>query len=302
MNIKARPLVSVIIPTYNHARYLSRALQSISDQTFTNWEIIIVDNHSTDNTNKVISNFMCKNLTHLKINNNGVIAKSRNAGIEVARGIWVAFLDSDDWWTSNKLQAIFECISEDVNLIYHDLEIVSNQPRFFGRKKIKSKQVQKPILINLLLKGNVIGNSSVVVRTSLLHRIGGINESEEMIAAEDYNAWLRIAQLTDGFKYLPKKLGYYFTHNEGISQKDMSIAGRCAVKEFLPLLDKNQKLILEANFRYTKGRFNYSLGDYALARNDLLFTVKHGYIILVIKASLLLLMSLLKNIGGEDRL
>jgi len=291
------PLVSIIIPTYNHALYLGRALQSVFDQSFFNWEVIVIDNHSTDNTDEVIASFLDSRVTYLKIHNNGVIAKSRNAGICAAQGEWIAFLDSDDWWAVDKLHVFFDCISEKVDLVYHDLKIVSDEPRFFRRKTINPWQVKAPVLMNLLLKGNCIGNSSAVVRKSLLQQIGGINESAEMIAAEDYNTWLRIAQLTEQFVYLPRQLGYYFIHNQSVSQKDMSVSGRYAVAEFVPSLSASQKLKLEANFRYTTGRFNYSVGNYDEAKENLFFCMKHGHLVLMIKSAVLLCMSMCKLIS-----
>lgn len=284
MNDSAAPLVSVVIPTYNHARYLGRALQSVLDQTYVNWEAIVIDNHSTDNTDEVMASFADHRITYLKIHNKGVIAASRNAGIRAAKGDWIAFLDSDDWWTADKLQVCFDGINDKVDLIYHDLKIVTDQPRLFKRKIIKSWQVTPPVLIDLLLKGNAIANSSVVVRKSLLEQIGGIDESVEMIASEDYNTWLRIAQLTDQFIYLPRRLGFYLQHNQSISQKDMSVSGRRAVAEFVPALSEQQKLKLEAGFRYTKGRFNYLAGNYAEAKQHLLYAFYHGRTFIRIKA------------------
>ena len=290
MNDRVTPLVSVVIPSYNHARYLRSALQSILDQTYTNWEAIVIENHSTDNTDEVMASFTDPRITYLKIHNNGIIAASRNVGIRAAKGEWIAFLDSDDWWSGNKLQVCFDSINDKVDLVYHDLEIVTDKRQPFSRKISKSWQVRTPVLIDLLLKGNAIVNSSVVVRRSLLEQIGGINESVEMIASEDYNTWLRIAQLTEQFVYLPRSLGYYLIHNHSTSQKEMSESSRFAVADFVPMLNTSQKLKLEANFRYIKGRFNYLAGNNAEAREDLLFGMKRGRFILKIKAVILLLM------------
>ncbi len=295
MSDHAIPLISVVIPTYNHARYLGRALQSVLDQTYTNWEAIVIDNHSTDNTDAIMASFADPRIAYLKIHNNGVIAASRNAGIRVAKGEWIAFLDSDDWWTVDKLQVCFDCINDQVDLVYHDLEIVTDQPRLFRRKIIKSWQLTPPVLIDLLLKGNAIANSSVVVRKKMLEQIGGIDESVEMMAAEDYNTWLRIARITDQFVRLPRRMGYYLQHNQSISRKDMSASGRRAVVEFLSMLNEQQKLKLEAGFRYTKGRFNYLAGNYIEAKSDLWFGVKHGYLMLRAKASVLLFMLMSKK-------
>lgn len=268
MNDIVNPLVSVVIPTYNHARYLGRALQSVLDQTYSNWEAIVIDNHSTDNTDEVMASFSDPRISYLKIRNNGVIAASRNAGIRAAKGEWVAFLDSDDWWTSDKLQVCFGYFNGKVDLVYHDLEIISDKPRIFRRKRIKSWQVKEPVLMDLMLRGNAISNSSVVVRNSLLEKIGGINESREMIAAEDYNTWLRIAQFTNQFVYLPRRLGYYLQHNNNISQKDMSPLERRAIAEFLYVLNEKLKNSLVGRLDYSSGRFNYLVGNHAEAKNN----------------------------------
>jgi hypothetical protein len=138
--------------------------------------------------------------------------------------------------------------------------------------------------MDLLLKGNAINNSSVAVRKKLLERIGTINESAEMIASEDYNTWLRIAQLTEQFVCLPRSLGYYLTHTQSLSQKDMFVSDRCAVSEFVPNLSTQQKLKLEANIRYTKGCFNYLAGNYVEAKEDFWFTLRNGNVVKRTKA------------------
>jgi len=201
---KFLPLISIIIPTYNHADYLSRALKSILDQTYKNWEAIVIDNHSTDGTNKVINRYADPRIKYLKIHNSGVIAKSRNKGILVAKGVWVAFLDSDDWWTSDKLKNCIDYSNNQVDLIYHDLEIVSNKQRFFRQKIIKTRQLKKPVLLDLLLGGNAISNSAVFVRKKMLEKINFIDERKALVGSEDYNTWLKISNLTEKFLYLPK--------------------------------------------------------------------------------------------------
>ena len=201
---KTNTLVSIVVPTYNHSIYLKRALESIINQTYENWEVIVIDNHSTDNTFEVVANFKNNRIKYLKVHNKGIIAISRNIGIKSANGEWIAFLDSDDWWTRDKLEICIQSINEKVDFIYHDLEIIANNSRIFSRKKIKSRKLKKPVLIDLLTEGNAIGNSSVVVRKKFLDEINGIDESKELVAAEDYNTWLRIAKLTDQFVYLKK--------------------------------------------------------------------------------------------------
>lgn len=277
MNNVENPLVSVVIPTYNHAHYLDRALKSVLVQTYPNWEVIVVDNHSNDNTDEVIVGFVDPRITCLKIHNNGVIAASRNAGIRVAKGEWIALLDSDDWWTANKLQACLECIDEKVDLVYHDLEIVTDQPRYLRRNTIDSWQVNTPVLIDLLVRGNALATSSVLVRKKILEQLNGMKENPDMVAMEDYNTWLRIAQLTEKFRYVSKRLGFYQLHNQGISSRvDMSVPAQHAVVGFIDLLSMEQKNKYEANICYKRGRFNYLGGSYKAAKCDLLFALRYG--------------------------
>lgn len=283
------PNVSVIIPTFNHALYLGRALKSVLDQTYTNWEVIIIDNHSSDNTDEVIASYADPRIRTLYIHNNGVIAASRNAGIQSSKGQWIAFLDSDDWWTTDKLHACLERTSDKVDLIYHDLELMSDQSRTFKQTAASSRQVEKPVLMDLLLKGNAIANSSVVVRKSMLDKIGGINESTGMIGAEDYNTWLCIAQLTNQFLYLPLRLGYYFTHNTNISRKDMSQQTRSAISEFRHLLGEKQNHTIEGNISYTRGRLQYLSGNYSHAKSELYSAIRYGHSRFVMKSLWMLL-------------
>lgn len=283
MNDENTTLISIIIPTYNHGCYLDRALNSVLNQTYQNWEMIVIDNNSTDNTNEVMANFVDPRITYLKIHNDGVIAISRNAGIRVAKGEWIAFLDSDDWWVENKLKECLKYINHEVDLIYHDLQIVYAQSQIFKRKIIKSRRLKKPVLIDLLVGGNTICNSSVIVRKNFLEIIGYINEDSELVAAEDYNTWLRIAQFTDQFLYVPRMLGYYLMHNQNISKKNMQVPIRRAIDEFLYTLNTQQKNNIEALFKYSSGRLHYLKRNNKIAKSDLFFAIKYCKIIIKLK-------------------
>ena len=285
------PLFSVVIPTYNHGKYLGRALQSVLHQTYTNWEAIVIDNHSTDNTDDVMDGFTDSRISYVKIHNNGVIAASRNVGIQKAKGQWIAFLDSDDWWSSHKLKTCFDAIDINIDLLYHDLDIVSNHSWSFIKKSLKGRQLMSPVLIDLLEVGNVISNSSAVVRKSLLLKINGIDEDRVLIGAEDYNSWLRIAQFTDQFHYIPHCLGFYLSHSQNMSKKNMSLPHRHAFSDFVGILTHEQRLRLEARVRYTSGRFNYLSRRNKLAKADLLFALK--YSALRVKIKILFMLTLL---------
>ena len=295
MNINSSPLVSIIIPTYNHAKFIEKALNSVKNQTYKNWEAIVIDNNSTDETNKILNNITDTRIQHIKIDNKGVIAKSRNIGINVANGEWIAFLDSDDFWTKDKLEICIKNINVNIDFIYHGLESVNDNKKFiFKKKKFTGRKLNKPILNDLLVssifKGTPIGNSSVFVRKKILNKIGGISENKKLITSEDFNTWLRIAEMTDNFKYINQKLGYFLIH-EGSSQKNinLSIPQREAVINFMYLFNTNERLNLELKLKYLSGSYNANIKNKIQAKKDLMFVIKNGSFNLKFKSLLKLL-------------
>jgi len=290
MNQIVTPLVSVVIPSYNHAQYLGRALQSVIDQTYNNWEIIVVDNHSTDNTDKVIEYYSDPRIRYFKIQNNGIIAISRNIAIKAALGEWIAFLDSDDWWRPDKLKVCIENINKGVDIIHHDLGIISNKYNFLKRRLIKSRQLKLPITLDLIVNGNALATSSVMVKRKLLIQVSGMSENPALVAAEDYNTWLRISQLSDGFKYIPELLGFYQIHNMGTSSsKDMSIPKTFAIADFVHLLSKQQMYKVNAELNYTRGRFYYLSDNCIEASKYLRGSLKYSNISIKFKAVVMLI-------------
>jgi glycosyltransferase involved in cell wall biosynthesis len=295
---KFTPLISIVIPTYNHAKFISKALKSVIDQTYKYWEAIIIDNESVDDTYKIINEFNDPRIKYFKISNNGVIAKSRNLGIKEAKGEWIAFLDSDDWWTKNKLEVCISKISKNVDFIYHPYEYVIKSKSFFKKKIIKGRQLKKPILNDLLIgtitKGSQIGNSSVIVRKNILIKIGGLNENKILVGSDDYDTWLRIAQITDQFLYINKRLSYYLFHDANTSSKDMSIPQRLVVKNFMHLFNNHQKLNLEIKLRYISGSYNYLNNNHEKAKKDFIFVIRNGLIHLKLRSLLKLTLMLFK--------
>ena len=99
-----RDTVSIVTPTFNCAPLLRRAIDSVLQQTHQDWELLVVDNHSTDGTEELVRGYRDTRIRYFKIQNNGVIAASRNLAISQAKGEWLAFLDADDWWMPQKLE------------------------------------------------------------------------------------------------------------------------------------------------------------------------------------------------------
>lgn len=209
---------SVIIPTFNQADYLNKCLKSVLNQTFRNFEVIVIDNFSQDDTSKVINNFKNK-IIYKKFKNNGVIAKSRNLGIRIAKGKWISFLDSDDEWIKNKLEITYNKINENnkIDVICNDEWIVKNLN--FLKKKIWSYgPYEKNFYKKLILFGNRNSTSATSVKKEfLINNNISFNEKREFVTAEDYEFFLQIASKNGIFYYLNIPLGLHLFHEKSES-------------------------------------------------------------------------------------
>ncbi len=222
--VKQQILISIILPTFNHAKFLKKAIESVINQTYINWELIIIDNNSTDETFDIVNSYSDHRITYSKIQNNGVIAASRNLGISLSNGSWIAFLDSDDWWTNNKLSRSVEYINKDkFDLIYHDLFLVYKPNQKSYQRIASSRTLYFPVFEDLLLNGNGILNSSVIVRKDLLEDVGLISCDTNKITWEDYDCWLRISQITNKFHYIKETLGYYWAAGGNMTNPDQDL-------------------------------------------------------------------------------
>ena len=120
------PVVSIIIPTYNQAHLLVKCLQSVLSQTLTNWEALVINNFSDDNTIEVVNRFNDPRIQLVNFRNYGIIAASRNQGIDRSNADFIAFLDSDDIWYPSKLKVCIKELTGDRDLVCHNLKYVKN--------------------------------------------------------------------------------------------------------------------------------------------------------------------------------
>ena len=273
-----RPAISIVIPTYNRSEKLKRALESIIAQTFSNWEVIIVDNSSTDDTDEMLDGFKNYPIRVFKIRNNGIIAASRNLGIRESVGEWIAFLDSDDWWHCNKLEIVVDNFSSRNDLYYHDLQVIKNHSMLpFYKKTINSCQVKTPIYDNLIKFGNVIGNSSVVVRKSLIIKINGLSENPNLVASEDYDCWLRLSTITDNFKYIPEVLGFYEINKVNTTNAQLSLINLKSIKDiYLNSFLLKHEIKIPVWWQYSFARSLYRTNQIKKAREILSKLIKRN--------------------------
>lgn len=287
------PLVSIVMPTFNHAKYLSLSVQSVLDQTFTNWELIIVDNFSTDNTLEVLSEFSDTRIKILQIHNEGCIGKSRNFAINCAKSDWLAFLDSDDSWEPNKLEVILGHLTDEFDFFYHNLRVIDADTHEINSMQIKSRKLNSPIVKDLIINGNTIATSSVVVRRNIIINVGGMSEETDLIGIEDYNTWLRISLVTEKFKLIPLVLGSYRKHNTNYSTFEEFTPPLPAIEEFLPLLTCSEKNQLNKSFEYLSVRTKFSNKNFTNIRVELLRVVRTGSCAHKLKALVMLFVTLL---------
>ena len=192
MKVPVLPVVSVVIPTYNRANFLRRAIQSVLDQNYTNLEVIVVDNYSDDDTDMVVGSFKDSRISYLKINNSGVIAASRIMGINAAKGDLIAFLDSDDWWENDKLEKQVPLFNdEDVGMVYGNFWLV-DEPNRSSKKKAHHGILPEGLALNELLDEYVVGMLTLIVRRSALESLEQIFDSRYNIIS-DFDLVIRLA-------------------------------------------------------------------------------------------------------------
>ncbi len=198
--------MSVIIPAYNTEEFLAETIRSALDQTYRDYEVIVVDDGSSDETLNVARSFE----PQIKVlaQPNGGPASARNLGIRNSRGDYIAFLDSDDLWMSDKLEEQTEFMENNpaVGLVYSEALMFTDNK---GEMKITEKFgfPYEPSLRTLLF-GNYIPNSTVMVRRTCIDKIGLLNESRELVGVEDYEYWMRIAKHFP-IAGIPRPMMYY---------------------------------------------------------------------------------------------
>lgn len=223
-----KPLVSIIIPTYNRLGTLKKAIGSVLRQTYQDIELIIVDDGSNDGTSDFFaSQSIDTRIRYFYKRNEGLPSLSRNYGAREARGKYLAFLDSDDMWLPDKLQKQVEKIEKDPSLTLcytqgtgcnKDMEV-----RVSGYFPIKSGRIFYPLLFR-----NFIITSSVLLKKVDFEKVGGFSEDKSLIIAEDLKLWLSIAKIGKGY-FFDEPLVKYSMDEVSISS-DITLRFACLYK------------------------------------------------------------------------
>lgn len=226
------PLVSIITPTYNHQSFIASCLNSVRQQSYSNWEQIIIDDGSTDDTGKIVCRYKDSRIRYVHQANAGPfqLANSYNRALSLATGEFVAILEGDDFWPSEMLAVMVPAFRDkDVVLAYGeaaDVDANGNEQRRKSRTTRSREELSRQVLFNdpvgsatyhmLTAEGrSLISPSTVVLRRSVLDHIGGFQRVLGL-PLTDYPTFIELS-LTGRFYYSPQILGYRRRHEESIT-------------------------------------------------------------------------------------
>lgn len=250
------PLVSVIIPTYNREKTILRAIESVKNQTYTNWEIIIIDDKSTDNTEKIIKNQINKSIRYYKNDKNLGGSVSRNIGAKYANGDFFAFLDSDDEWYEFKLKMQVDMFksNNNIDMIFTEYVIVNENT---GNNFIFNNN--NDITIKNLLSNNFIGTtSSICIKRDKFFEIGGFNSN--LPGCQDWDLYIRA--FNNNFARIDKPCLNYYFHNDSITgnYKNIVDAHKKVFFNIDGILNDNNCILDNKTKKYIKSSNSERLG------------------------------------------
>ena len=194
--IKNTEPVSIILPTYNRAHRVGKAIESVLTQTYTDFELLVIDDGSTDETEQVVTRYMDKRVHYYRMAENGGQSKARNCGMQMAQYDYLAFEDSDDLWRPEKLKVQMEVMQgaeQDVGMVYHKFryDLGKGRGMVLPDEKIPLEKKSGNIYEQLLWD-NMVGMPTMLLKKECVNVVGGLDESLKCL--EDYDFALRIAQ------------------------------------------------------------------------------------------------------------
>ncbi len=239
------PKVSIIIPTYNSSLFIKRTIESVIDQTFKDWELLIADDCSTDETFKIVEEIAKEN-NKIKIfktpKNSGGPALSKNIAMEKAQGEYIAFLDHDDEWLPEKLEKQIEYFKENkdkkIGLVSCGANLINEKGICFSQYNPNKVKYSFP---DILLRNPIYSNSSVMIKREVIDLVGG--RDTDMKYSEDWDMWIRIAKAGYDLCFVNQILFNYHFHSNNVTKakKDKLIKVRDAEYVFYKHNDLYEK-------------------------------------------------------------
>lgn len=238
------PTVSVIIPTYNRAHLVGRAIRSVLNQTYQDFEVIVVDDGSTDNTEEVVKSFNDSRIRYVRHEQNRGGAAARNTGIKMAQGEYIAFQDSDDEWLPEKLEKqmkVFENAPAKVGVVYTGFwSIEGNVKKYSLDREIRHKEGD---IHSQILQGNFIATPTAVVKKVCFEKAGMFDE--RLPRLQDWELWIRVSKYFN-FKVIDEPLGTQYSVGEGIrtDEEGLIIARKLVLEKHYEEFESAGKKVL----------------------------------------------------------
>jgi len=266
------PAVSIILPTYNRAHLVGKAIQSVLNQTYQDFELIVVDDGSVDNTVEVVKSFNDPRIRYLRHEKNKGGAAARNTGIKAARGRYIAFQDSDDEWLPEKLEKqirAFETAPPEVGVVYTGFYRLQDGKKIY----IPSSGVtqKEGDIFNSLIKGNFVTTQAVLVKKECFEKAGMFDEDVSRL--QDWELFIRISKYYH-FKCIdePLVIAYHQPVSISTNRNALVEALRLILKKHFESLKKDRRIL--ANYYLSVGDLLFSSGEFILGRNYLLKAVQ----------------------------
>lgn len=217
-----KPIVSIITPTFNHEKYIGDCIRSALSQTVKEWEMIIIDDGSTDNTPSIIRRFNDSRIIYVPREHKGISGLGENYGTALGRssGEFIVILEGDDYIPANRLEIQLSVFGNQSIVLSHGRYAYVFEKRtivypVFFKKDILNNEPTGSILKAFLQGLNPIGSQSVMVRKSALLEVGGFVQPS-YLPLIDYPTWMKLS-LIGPFRYIPKVLGYWRRHSLSIT-------------------------------------------------------------------------------------
>ncbi len=227
--MKENEKVSVVIPTYNREKTIVRSIQSVLDQTYTNLELLVIDDGSTDGTADIVKSIKDDRIKYILLNENKGPANARNLGVQMAEGAWIAFQDSDDCWHDDKLEIQMNYAKEhpEYSMIYCIYNAIVYDGEQFQVPPKPWPEVMEGYMMNSLLEGNGIGAPTMLIKKTAFVEAGGFDTSYNCF--EDWEFVLRFSKRFQ-IGFVKKALIDCYISNSGVSSNvEAHYDARCRI-------------------------------------------------------------------------
>jgi glycosyltransferase involved in cell wall biosynthesis len=226
------------------------------------FDVVVCDDGSSEDIESVVDAFSDRlDIQYIRIARFGGPARPRNVGVSISKGRWISFLDSDDWWNDDRIERVQPLLSKGADLLYHSLRYTPSSEASLGiqRSHFVGRKIGVNALYDMITRGNPIATSAAIVNRKTFESIGGFSEDLDLIALEDFDAWLTMAEFGCAFRYIDSPLGWYSAGVDNLSK--MAAHG---LQNYTAVFQKHLARISPELLPIASTYFHYVLGSFAL--------------------------------------